>query len=235
MKSSIDLLFSKIRFEPGRKANITTFLNPYSYLFFRKNLTLFSSFETIYIDGIVLVYLLRLAGIKTDRKSFDMTSIAPKVFDECISKGKTVYIIGSKEVAINKFVKILSNSFPRLNIIGHRNGYFNSESEREKTLMNIIKINPNVVVVGMGTPYQEKFLVDLKQMGWMGDGYTCGGFIHQTTIEINYYPKFFDNFNLRWVYRIIDEPKLFKRYFFNYPQSICLFIFDFLKYKISQK
>ena len=83
----------------------------------------------------------------------------------------------------------------------------------------------------MGTPFQEQFLVDLKNLGWIGAGYTCGGFIHQTAANIKYYPEFFNTYNLRWLYRMIDEPKLIKRYLILYPKSTFLFFFDFIIYK----
>lgn len=234
MNSSIKLLKTRLKNNQDEYNCLVTFINPYSYLYFRKNLSLFSSFQTIYIDGIVLVYLLRLIGVKTDRKSFDMTSLAPQVFQNCIQENKSIYFIGSTEEAITNFVNILSKSFPKLNIVGNRNGYFNNENDRKKILSDIIKINPNVVVVGMGTPYQEQFLIDLKQKGWVGDGYTCGGFIHQTAHGINYYPKFYDKYNLRWLYRMIDEPKLIKRYTILYPKAIFLFFIDYIKYSIKQ-
>lgn len=42
--------------------------------------------------------------------------------------------------------------------------------------MQINELNPDLVVVGMGAPLQEKFLVDLVGLGWRGRGYTCGVF-----------------------------------------------------------
>lgn len=233
MRSSLNYLIPKVKCKEEINNGIVTFINPFSYLFFRKYLTLFDAFQSIHIDGIVLVYLLRLIGVKTDRKSFDMTSLAPKVFEECINEDKSIYFIGSTEDAINSFTKVISKDFPRLNIVGHRNGYFNNLNDKNKALKDVTFLKPDVVIVGMGTPYQEQFLVDLKENGWKGRGYTCGGFIHQTAKGINYYPKFYDKYNLRWLYRIIDEPKLIKRYAILYPKAIILFLFDFVHYKIK--
>ncbi|WP_010516294.1 WecB/TagA/CpsF family glycosyltransferase [Croceivirga radicis] len=215
------------------KSNLTdsgsyTFLNPFSYLFFRKNLTLFSSFDGIYIDGIVLVRLLRIFGIKVDRVSFDMTSLAPLVIEEVIKTNKSIYFIGSTTDAINGFIKVISNKWPKLKIASFRNGYFSSPNDRLDAINDILHKNPEVVVIGMGTPYQEQFLVELKENGFNGAAYTCGGFIHQTTNKVSYYPLFYDKFNLRWLYRMIDEPKLIKRYVLDYPKSTLLFVSDFL-------
>ena len=60
---------------------------------------------------------------------------------------------------------------------------------------------------------QEKFLLKVKNAGYLGIGFTCGGFIHQTSRnEIDYYPTWVDKTNLRFVYRMWKEPHTRKRY-----------------------
>ncbi|MGS2762735.1 WecB/TagA/CpsF family glycosyltransferase [Sinomicrobium sp. M5D2P9] len=231
--SGIEVLKNSVKERNHNTDRLIIFINLYSYLFYRKNIHLFRRFDNLYIDGIGLIYMLKLTGIKVNRSSFDMTSLAPIVFNECITKNKKIYFIGSTEEAIQQFIKVIEGAFPGLNIIGYRNGYFTDKTERENSLKHITKLNPDVVVVGMGTPHQEQFLIDLKNTGWKGTGYTCGGFIHQTAKGINYYPDFYNKYNLRWLYRMIDEPKLIKRYLILYPKAILLFLYDIISYKLK--
>jgi N-acetylglucosaminyldiphosphoundecaprenol N-acetyl-beta-D-mannosaminyltransferase len=81
----------------------------------------------------------------------------------------------------------------------------------------------------MGTPLQEEFLLEVHLKSETIIGFTCGGFIHQTAKGINYYPKWINKFNLRWLFRIFDEPKLFERYFVKYPKSLILLFYDIAK------
>ncbi|WP_378186033.1 WecB/TagA/CpsF family glycosyltransferase [Aquimarina sp. W85] len=209
---------------------LCTFLNPYSYKLLRKSKVLMH-FDIIYFDGISLVKLLQTFGIKIQRNSFDMTSLAPKVFANAIADQKMIYIVGSTEIAIQQFREVILRTYPNLPLKGWRHGYFQNIKERQKTLEEIKALSPEIVIAGMGTPYQEDFLIELRNLGWEGTGYTCGGFIHQTAAGIQYYPQFYDRYNLRWLYRIIDEPKLFKRYFWHYPIALFLFIKDLMFYK----
>lgn len=218
----------------SRPGKLHTFLNPYSYLLARKNKDIFSNFSEIHFDGIVLCVVAKIFGIKKDRTSFDMTSLAPLVMQDASEKGKSIYIIGSDPglaiIAANNLTAIYSN----LKIVGLRHGYFSSLEEREQVIHDISCLNPDIVIAGMGTPHQEKLLVDLTLTGWSGTGYTCGGFIHQTAKSgAKYYPLLFDKLNLRWLYRIYDEPKLLKRYVFEYPKFFYFFIADYRSYKKS--
>lgn len=207
---------------------LNTFVNPYSYLSLRKYARLYY-FDNIYVDGFSAVIVFKLFGYNVKRVSFDMTSLAPKIFDYCILKKKNIAFIGSMPLDVSEAVKSISIEFPDLNISYYHHGYINNDlSLRRKVILEICRINPDVVVVGMGCVLQEDFLVDLLKSGWVGHGYTCGGFLHQTASGgLSYYPKIFDKLNLRWLYRIYDEPKLFKRYVYEYPKFIFYALFDF--------
>jgi exopolysaccharide biosynthesis WecB/TagA/CpsF family protein len=217
----------------NKNSKLITFLNPYSYLLARKNKKLFEMFN-IKIDGLLLVKVLNFFGFENiKRESFDMTSLAPTVFENVIKENQSIYFIGTKPKIIDEAIKNIKQEFPELDIIGYRDGYINSE--KEKVILAIKELNPDVLVCGMGTPIQEQFLVDLRNSGWDGLGYTCGGFLHQTAKNVEYYPAWINKYNLRWIYRIYDEPVLFKRYFGLYPLFFWYFLIDYLFYMKDKK
>lgn len=197
-----------------KDTQIYTFLNPVSYLDASKQASLFENFDGIFADGSLLVKAIKiLYGEKVERRSFDMTSLAPQLFDFAEKNQKSIYIIASKQEEIEKACKIFKERYPKLNIIEYRNGYFTNEKEKEEAIKNIIKINPDFLIVGMGAITQEKFLLQAKQKGFKGIGFTCGGFIHQTANnEIDYYPEWVDKYNIRFLYRMYKEKHTRKRY-----------------------
>lgn len=211
---------------------LITFLNPYSYLIARKNKELFSNFN-IKIDGILLAMLVKIfADRKTIRESFDMTSLAPKVFSDCVENEKSIFLLGSTEEAIECATIKIKKKYPLLKIVGHNSGFFSSSSE---IVSQILSLQPDIVVCGMGTPNQEKFLFELYLAGFKGMGYTCGGFFHQTAKGLDYYPSWIDKYNLRFAYRLYDEPiKILKRLLISYPIFIIVLFFDFILYKIKK-
>ena len=215
---------------------LVTFVNPYSYMQMRRSGHLLSAFDRVGIDGISMVRLLRIfLGVQVERVSFDMTSLASLVFDKLAAEGKSVFLIGAQEQEICNAQEKISDAFPSLNITGYRSGYFANDGARSAAIQQIIDLNPHAVLVGMGTPIQEQFLVDLWQAGWRGAGYTCGGFFHQITKQIDYYPDWVNRMNLRWAYRIWDEPKLSRRYGIDYPYAAAIFANDAIRYRCRQR
>lgn len=197
-----------------RKGKIYTFLNPVSYLSALENKDLFSRFDGIFADGSILVSAIKVVyGKSVTRRSFDMTSLAPQLFRFAQENGKRIYIVASRQEQVEKAVGIFMERYPKLSVVGYRNGYFASEAEMEKEAERIAALNPDFLIVGMGIVMQERFLLKVHENGYQGIGFTCGGFIHQTAKnEIDYYPAWADKLNLRFVYRMYKEKHTRKRY-----------------------
>lgn len=193
---------------------IYSFLNPVSYLDALDNKILFEQFDGIFADGSILVAAIRLLyGKKVTRRSFDMTSMASQLLEYAQKHAKSLYIIASKQEQVENAVKVFKEHYPKLIISGYRNGYFSSDKEQTEEAERIVNKAPDFLIVGMGAIVQERFLLQVKQAGYEGIGFTCGGFIHQTAKnEINYYPAWIDNMNLRFLYRMYKEKHTRKRY-----------------------
>ena len=197
-----------------KQGMVYTFLNPVSYLDAINYKKLFDQFDGIFADGSILVgAILSLYGKKVKRYSFDMTSVAPILFKYAVNNRKTVYIVASRQEQVEKAAEILKQRYPALCFVGLRNGYFENEQDVEDEVKKIVSVNPDFLIVGMGIIKQERFLLRVKEAGFQGIGFTCGGFIHQTAQDqIDYYPVWIDWMNLRFLYRMYKEPHTRKRY-----------------------
>lgn len=228
----VELLKKKVKFELSdiTSESLTTFLNPVSYIKARRFTSTYNQYSFILADGWLFVMALKAIGINTKRYSFDMTSLAPLVLSKAEEENKTIYFLGSESKKIICFISLIKKNYPALNIVGYRDGYFVSEEERNSTIKDIQKLTPNIVIAGLGVPLQEDFLLDLRKAGWNGCGYTCGGFIHQTSERLNYYPNWVNDFHLRMPYRFFKEPHFRKR-LPDYIKFVFTFIYDYWKYK----
>ena len=114
---------------------IYTFLNPVSYLDALKHKELFSSFDGIYADGVLLAKAIKmLYGKSVKRRSFDMTSLAPVVFSFAAKNQKTVAIVATKQEMVEKAVKTLQGNYPGLNFQSQKESGQESGSVRPVAL-----------------------------------------------------------------------------------------------------
>lgn len=202
-----------------------TFINPYSY-HVAKSIPSYSQdlrfFDGVMVDGIGVVLAGRLLGLKIEERiSFDSTSLAPEIFKLCSDRQLGIYLVGGHEGVADRARDAICGVHHSLEVVGTHPGYFESENEVFEKIRNSAA---KVVVVGMGTPLQEAFLVSLKKTGWLGAGFTCGGYLDQVAKRFDYYPRWIDRLNLRFLYRLVREPKrLWRRYLIEYQTFVMLF------------
>ena len=186
---------------------VYTCVNPYSYHIVKANPEVYRRMDGLLVDGMLMCKLInRLWHRNIPRLSFDMAGMA-----------------------IEGTVSQIRNTYPNMKITGYRNGYFNSQKERKAVIDEIVRLKPDFTLVGMGSPLQENFIADLRDSGYMGIGFTCGGFLHQTAQRMNYYPDWINKYNLRAFYRLYKEKGLFKRLYNVLIQFPILFTIDTIK------
>lgn len=102
-----------------------------------------------------------MIGAKMQNKSFKERIPGQAYFREIISlsneKGYSIYLLGGKEGIAEEAKKNLEKLFPNVNIVGTHHGYFD-ENEEKEVIKEINSLEPNVLFVALGAPYQEKWI-----------------------------------------------------------------------------
>ena len=205
-----------------RKAGMfVTFINPHAFYVGALDqgyTNCLWHFDLVLADGIGVSKATRwIAGQSIARQSFDNTSLFKPVLSHLENERYSLAVIGGEPGVADKAVGKMRSAFPNVHYLGAKDGFHDFEE-----LLNwTAAVQPDVVLIGMGVPIQEKFLLRLKQSGYRGLAITCGGFLDQYIEKDNYYPIFIDNLNLRFVYRLFKEPRrLARRYLIEYQTFI---------------
>ncbi len=213
-----------------RKGAVYTCVNPFSYHLVRKNRDVYDGMDGIYVDGMLMCKFIGLLWRRRiPRLSFDMSGMAVDLFARLDKNAETIYFIGATQDSVEASVTQIRKAYPEIHVAGYRNGYFRDDSERNEVIRQIVADNPDFTVVGMGSPLQEQFALDLRKAGYGGIVFTCGGFLHQTAEGINYYPDWINRWNLRAFYRLYKEKGLFKRLYNVLIEFPVLFTLDTLR------
>jgi len=197
---------------------LVTFVNPSTTVLVRRDKTVhtvFEQFDVVAPDGIATALAIRwLHRLPAARLSFDSTSLAPSVFRLAVLHNAQVVLCGGRPGIAEQAKRQLETAFPGLNIVATFHGY----ADHAEMATAIGRLNPHILVCGMGGIIQERFLLRLTKGGWCGVGVTCGGYLDQLSRGLAYYPGLIDRLNLRWAYRLYKEPRrLWRRYLLDYP------------------
>ncbi|WP_417315542.1 WecB/TagA/CpsF family glycosyltransferase [Cycloclasticus pugetii] len=125
-------------------------------------------------------------------------------------KHKSFYLVGGKDVVVQKTVTKLQQDFPGINIVNFRNGYLRSQNDKSSLLDDISEKKPDVVFVAMGSPKQELLMEEMNQRHkalYQG----LGGSFDVYIGNVKRAPKWWVRNNLEWLFRLLTEPSRIKR------------------------
>jgi len=223
--------FMELLKTPCEITQLVTFVNPFSYSVFLDNSELLKNFDALFVDGSLLVLMNNIfCRTKVKRLSFDFTSIASDVFNHCQDKDLSIAFIGASEDELPMALSNILLLHPELHISYSRNGYFNNEKDYQKCINNLMESKSDIVVIGMGSPLQEKFSVMLKNANTdISCVFTCGGFLTQTAISCEYYHPIIKKLGLRWLQRAIMHDFVRDRLIKHYPVFVVKYIYNHVK------
>jgi N-acetylglucosaminyldiphosphoundecaprenol N-acetyl-beta-D-mannosaminyltransferase len=203
------------------QATLVTFVNPLSVATAQSRpdfLDELASFDLVYADSILIAKLASaLRGEPVTRRSFDGNSLAPGLFGLCREHGLRIALVGGRPGVASTAARVFHRSFGTRPVFTAC-GYFDDRTQRRNLLRTIARRGPEVVICGMGSGLQDRFLLDLAGEGWRGLGITCGGYFDQVVASgVRYYPGVVDSLHLRALYRMMREPqRLVPRYTYEY-------------------
>lgn len=162
-------------------------------------------------DGIGVVKAARMLNISVSERIAGV-DIAKFLLEYANYKSLKLYLFGSKQEVIDEMKNVIKKEYSNINLVGATNGYIN---DKDKEFENIKKTNPDIVMVALGIPNQEKqiyrHLNEFKKGVFIG----VGGSFDVLSGTKKRAPKIFIKLNLEWLYRILSEPKRLKRFWNN--------------------
>lgn len=170
----------------------------------------------ILTDGKPLIWISK--WYKTPiKEKISGSDLFPRVCQLAANKNYTMYLLGAAEGVADTAAKNLMKKYPGLNIVGTYSppfGFEKNKQEMNKIKTQIQDVHPDILIVGLGCPKQEKFMYyHCKELG-VPISFGLGASIDFEAGNIKRAPKWMSNHGLEWLYRFSKEPKrLFKRYF----------------------
>lgn len=180
--------------------------------------------DTILVpDGIGIVKAARMLDYDI-KERIPGIDIANKLLELGNKEKKSVYLFGAKPEVIEAMKEGLKNNYPNLVIVGTSDGYV---KDKNKVFDKIVKEKPDIVLVALGIPLQEKLIYKHLNKFDKGIFVGVGGSFDVISGYKKRAPKIFIKLNLEWLYRILKEPKRLKRFY----DSNVKFLFKIKKLK----
>ena len=162
--------------------------------------------ELVLADGVGDLYAARILGTPLPGRVAG-SDLVPRLLARLAERGGSVFLYGARPGVAERAGESLQSACPGLRIAGTENGYISDETallealEREK---------PDLLLLGLGAPRQELWMAENRQRTpavMIG----VGGLLDVFAGDIPRAPETWQRLGLEWLYRLLREPRRFKR------------------------
>jgi N-acetylglucosaminyldiphosphoundecaprenol N-acetyl-beta-D-mannosaminyltransferase len=125
-------------------------------------------------------------------------------------KGWRIYLLGGEPGVAQKAGQTISEKFPGMEVVGAHHGFFGPEEE-EHIIGGINDSMPDILLVGMGVPKQEKWISRNLSFLNVSVAIGVGGTLDILAGKSTRAPLWVQKVGLEWLYRILRQPQRLPR------------------------
>lgn len=159
-------------------------------------------------DGIGLVWASRILG-KPLPAWVSGIDLMTDLLREASKHGLRVFLLGSTQEVVTAAAERM-RSVLGAEVVGFHHGFF-SPLEEPKIVDSILRTEPHIIFVGMGSPRQELWMAENVSLIGRGVMIAVGGSFDVISGAKRRAPSLLRKLGLEWMYRLISEPRRFRR------------------------
>jgi N-acetylglucosaminyldiphosphoundecaprenol N-acetyl-beta-D-mannosaminyltransferase len=188
--------------------------------------------EVVFCDGAGVMLAARILGRRIPERityadwTWQLAAFAA-------AEGFSLYFLGARPGVAQEAARKLRQSYPSLRIVGVRHGYFDhsvKSPENEAVVQEINSRAPDILLVGLGMPLQERWLMENRHRLDAGVVLTGGAVFDYVSGRLRRGPRFLTRGGFEWLARVLLEPRrLWRRYLIGNP----LFLLRLLKQRLG--
>lgn len=177
--------------------------------------------DLVYCDGAGVKLGARLLGYHLPERMTGADWIHD-LCQACQRTGITLYLLGGEPGVAEEAARVLTTRYSDLSVVGTHHGHYDHYGpENSAVIAEINALHPDVLLVGFGTPLQEKWIDRHFERLDVPVVWAAGALVDFVTGKKPRAPRWMLNHGLEWLYRLWAEPsRLWKRYVVGNPLFI---------------
>lgn len=167
--------------------------------------------DLVTADGMSLVWAGRLLGGNVPERVAGI-DLLEALLRHAPKHGLRIFLLGAKPAVIRRFVTHCEASYPGIEIVGWRDGYFTA-AQHPEVVRQISAAKADLLFLGMPSPFKDVWCERHRDALGVKLIMGVGGAFDVLAGEVRRAPRWMQESGLEWAWRLWLEPRrLWKRY-----------------------
>lgn len=174
--------------------------------------------DAVFGDGTGVRWAARLQGVRM-ADNLVGTDLVPLFFTSALAERYRYFVLGGQPAVVKAAVDHVVRGFPGLQMAGYHHGHFSAQ-ENAGVVRRINAARPDVLLVAMGNPMQERWihdnLAELRARLCVG----VGGLVDHWGGVLKRAPRWVRRNGLEWMQILMQQPHKARRYLIGNPKFL---------------
>jgi N-acetylglucosaminyldiphosphoundecaprenol N-acetyl-beta-D-mannosaminyltransferase len=176
-----------------------------------------NSGDYVFGDGTGVRWAARLQGIRV-QDNLVGTDLVPSLFRYTAGSRYSYFMLGSDQETVERAARYARQNFGGWKQAGTHHGYLQTEEITRQAIEQINAARPHVLLVGMGNPRQERWILEYKHELRVPVVMGIGGLYDYWADNVSRAPLWLRQLGHEWLWRLYQQPRdKAKRYLVGNP------------------
>jgi N-acetylglucosaminyldiphosphoundecaprenol N-acetyl-beta-D-mannosaminyltransferase len=175
--------------------------------------------DAVFGDGTGIRWAARWQG----KKMIDNlvgTDLLPFFFANTLERHYRYFLLGARDEVVARAAQYLTRQFPGLNVVGSHHGHY-APGEHDGVIAKINAARPDILLVGMGNPIQERWIHDHRaELTGVRLAVGVGGLFDHWGGVLKRAPRWVRRNGFEWVQLMLQQPHKWRRYLIGNPKFL---------------
>lgn len=163
--------------------------------------------DLVFADGTGVRWAARLQGVRV-AENLVGTDFTPTLFRATAGRGYSYFLLGADETTLQIAADYARRAFEGWRLAGFHHGYLNDPEAARTALEQIRAARPDVLLVGMGNPLQERWILQNRSELNVPVCLGLGGLFDYWAGNVSRAPRWLRRLGHEWVWRLFQQPRL---------------------------
>jgi N-acetylglucosaminyldiphosphoundecaprenol N-acetyl-beta-D-mannosaminyltransferase len=162
--------------------------------------------DYVFGDGTGVRWAAKLQGIRM-LDNLVGTDLIPLLFESTANRGYSYYMLGADDQTVAKASDYARKTFPGWTLAGFHHGYLKTPEITESAIEKVNAARPDVLLVGMGNPLQERWILQNQPRISVPICMGIGGLFDYWAGNVSRAPKWVRRLGHEWIWRLLQQPR----------------------------